>query len=326
MKAILRKLLCTATALVMAISFMTVAVYAASPKISKSSVDLPIGYYITLKVSGASGNITWSSGDSEVAAVKSSGENSAKVTGKKTGTTYIYAKTGGQTLKCKVTVKQSFISSSKNTVEVNAGNSAAVTLTVTGSKSIVVSNSDKSVCTTSWGKWSDNKIKLTINAKNAGTAKLKIYAKGYSSSTAQTITVKVSGKDSEVSAASDVEDEVIKLVNKEREAKGLSALVKDDTLSKVADLRVKEIVEKFSHTRPDGSKCFTAFEDAGIVNVYMAENIAMGQKDASEVMDSWMNSAGHKSNIMNSNFTRMGLSCYESGGRKYWVQVFSSDY
>lgn len=328
-KNISKKLICIVTAMFMVISFASFGASAASLKISKSSVDLPIGSYTTLKVSGANGNIKWSSGNSEIAEVKASGDNSAKVTGKKTGTTYIYAKTGGKTLKCKITVKKSFISASSNNIELNKGNSKTVTLTVKGSKSLVISNSDKSVCTTSWGKWDGNKIKLKINAKNAGTAKLKIYTKGYSSSTAKTITVKVSGGTETVSSdtsTSDMEDDVIALVNKERAEKGVSSLKKDDTLSKVAEIRAKEIAGTFSHTRPDGSSCFTAFSDAGIVNVAMAENIAAGQRNSSEVMDSWMNSSGHKKNILNGDYTRIGVGCYKSGGIYYWVQVFSSDF
>ena len=324
MKNLVKKLFCAITVLVMSVIILPTSVYAATPKISKSSAEVSIGYCITLNVSGTSGTVTWSSGDSSIAAVSSSGDNSAKVTGKKTGSTYIYAKTGSKTLKCKVTVRKSFITLNKNTVDLNVGNSGTVTLTVKGDQSIVLSNSDKSIATTSWGKWNDRTIKLTINAKKAGTVNLKVYTKGYSSSTAKTITVNVTDPNAVVeSSTSDMTDDVIALVNKEREAKGLSALKKDDTLTEVADLRVQEITTKFSHTRPDGTKCFTAFSDMGVVSSTRGENIAMGQTSASGVMKSWMSSEGHKANILNSDFKSIGVGCVKSGGYYYWVQVFA---
>lgn len=370
MKNILKKLLCIFTAAVMVAALCAVPASAASVKLSKSSTNLPIGYSVTLKVTGAN-DAVWSSSDSSVAAIKSSNGTSAKIVGKKTGTAYIYAKAGGKKLKCKVTVKQSFITASNDSLSLEKGKSQTITLTVKGSKSIALSNSDKSVCTTSWGKWNDNKIKLKINAKKAGTATIKIYAKGYSKSTAETITVKVKnssnsgggtgiiifGSDgsvyiveddgfytdtdnSEISwdssentadssntlDSSDVTEKVIALVNKEREAAGKAALVSDPVLNSVAALRAKEIAESFSHTRPDGSSCFTAFEDAGIINVYMGENIAAGQRTPAEVMNSWMNSSGHKANILSGDYERIGVGfCQVSGGYGYyWVQVFAS--
>lgn len=327
MKATLRKILCTLSALVMMLSLLTVSAYAASsPKISKTSAEIPAGYYITLKVSGTDKNVTWYSGNTGIATVKSSKDNSAKVTGKKAGTTYIYAKTAGKTLKCKVTVKASVISASKDTVEMKTGTSETITLTVKGSKNVVMSNSDKSVCTASWGKWNGSNISLTLNAKKAGTAKIKVYIKGQNSSTAKTITVKV-GSESEISSnTSNMAADVVLLTNSEREKYGLAALKKDDTLNKIAETRVKEITASFSHLRPDGDDCFSAFEEMGIKNVYMGENLAMGQKSSSSVMSAWMKSSGHKANILSSEFKRVGVACAESGGMYYWVQVFSGDF
>ena len=345
MKTFLRKIFCFLTSMAMIVSMCTLTVSAASPKLSKTSANVPIGYYITLKVTNPGNTVTWSSSNTKVAAVKGSGA-SAKVSGKASGTAYIYAKTSGKTLKCKVSVKRSFITPSKSSIEIANGSSSTVTITVSGSKKIALSNDNKSVCTTSWGKWNDKKITLTIKAKNAGTAKIKIYAKDYKSSTAKEITVKVTNKafyddenevyeiptdsdtlDSSADTAvslEDMENEVIDIVNKERAAVGLSALKNDSTLAAVADLRAEEITRKFDHTRPDGTDCFTAFESAGIKNVYMGENIALGQVDASDVMNSWMNSSGHKANILKSEFTRIGVGCYEYNGRYYWVQCFAS--
>ena len=115
---------------------------------------------------------------------------------------------------------------------------------------------------------------------------------------------------------------VFDLVNKERKANGLGTLTLSDELCKVADVRVKEIVKSFSHTRPNGTSCFTAFKENGVTYKYAGENIAYGQKTAAEVMNGWMNSAGHRANILSKNFGKIGIACYEYNGRKYWVQLF----
>ncbi len=85
------------------------------------------------------------------------------------------------------------------------------------------------------------------------------------------------------------------------------------------DVRAKEIVSKFSHTRPDGRNCFTAittkFASAG-------ENIAKGYASPKNVMKGWMNSQGHKENIMNGEFTHIGVGCHRDNGTFYWAQLF----
>ena len=330
----MKKFLSVVMVLIMTLALMTVpASAAASPKLNSSSVNLPIGYTATLKVSGNTGDVKWSSEDKTIVSIKSSDGNTAKISGKKAGQTYIYAKTDGQTLKCKVTVKQSFITASKETLEIEKGGSQTITLTVKGSKDIAVSRSDKNVCSVSWGKWDDNKIKLTIKGNAKGTSDVKVYAKGYSKSTAQVITVKVTdaastkdskdSKDSEKSKSSSMTDQVVELVNKEREKAGKSSLTSDADLNKIAAVRAKEIAKKFDHTRPDGTSCFTVFDDYNIGYMAVGENIAAGQKNAKEVMESWMNSSGHKANILNGDFGKIGVGHVESGGKHYWVQVFT---
>lgn len=115
------------------------------------------------------------------------------------------------------------------------------------------------------------------------------------------------------------EKEVVALVNKERLAAGLNALQIDPSLMASCDVRAKEIVSKFSHTRPDGSSCFTVittkFASAG-------ENVAKGQSSPQRVMKGWMNSQGHKENIMNGEFTHIGVGCHRDNGTFYWAQLF----
>lgn len=113
--------------------------------------------------------------------------------------------------------------------------------------------------------------------------------------------------------------QVASLVNEERAKAGLSPLTLDAALSENAEVRAGEIVQNFSHTRPDGRSALTA-----ITSSYRSagENIAYGQKSPEEVMNGWMNSSGHRANILNSSFTKIGVGVVESGGRLYWVQLF----
>ena len=113
--------------------------------------------------------------------------------------------------------------------------------------------------------------------------------------------------------------EVLELVNKERTANGLKALTMTESLTDGAMLRAVETTVSFSHTRPNGESCFTAFEWISAAG----ENIAYGQKSPEQVMQGWMNSSGHRANILNSSFTTIGIGCFEYGGRLYWSQAFS---
>lgn len=308
---------------------------AAKPKISKTSADVPIGYSVTVKVTGASG-VKWSSSDESVAAVKADGA-SAKVTGKKTGSATISAKVGSTTLKCKVTVKKSFITPSAEKVTVSKGKSKTVTLKVSGSKDIAVSSSNKDICSASLGKWDGDSVKLTIKGKSNGSATVKVYAKKYLKSTVQEITVKVggSGKDSDgeiigdddIAESSDSgksnEEQVVDIVNKERKAAGKSALQLDEDLNAIAALRAKEIAEKFDHTRPDGTSCFTVFDNTAYSSKIKGENIGYEYYgSADEIMKLWLDSSLHKANILSDDFTKIGIGYYEANGKHYWVQVF----
>lgn len=341
----MKKLLSVFTALIVIMSVLSVSASAASPKISKSNVTLPEGYQITLNVSNASDKVEWSVKDSGIASVKSTGDNTAKVTGKKTGATYVYAKTGGKTLKCMVNVRLSVISASAKPIELEKGKSQTVTLTVKGSKAILAKPDDPSVCSIAWGKkWDGDKITLKITAKKNGSTKIKLYNKNSPDSTDKTLTVTVGKQetaekksdtatfggtadttDKADTAAADTSEmikQVAEIVNKERKAAGKNELEFDDTLNEIAAIRAEEISTKFDHTRPDGSKWSTAFDEAGLYNCYGGENIAAGQKNAEEAMYSWMHSSGHKANILDVDYTKIGVGCYLYNGTYYWVQEF----
>jgi uncharacterized protein YkwD len=110
--------------------------------------------------------------------------------------------------------------------------------------------------------------------------------------------------------------EVAELVNNERAKVGEKALVVDPDLTAAANIRAKELVTLFSHTRPDGSSCYS------VSSKVCGENIAMGYINASRVMEGWMNSQGHRENILRSHFGSIGVGAYRYNGTMYWVQLF----
>lgn len=120
-------------------------------------------------------------------------------------------------------------------------------------------------------------------------------------------------------------EQVVTLVNRIRVANGLNKLTTYDKLTEVAQLRAKEIETNYSHTRPDGTKCFTALEDAGIRSTTAGENIAKGYSTPEKVVDAWMNSPGHRANILNPSYTMIGVGyVYDeyTTDANYWTQVF----
>lgn len=119
-------------------------------------------------------------------------------------------------------------------------------------------------------------------------------------------------------------EQVVELVNVEREKAGLQALTLDKQIESAALVRAKEIETSFSHTRPDGRNFSSVLTDNGISFRGSGENIAWGQKTPEEVVTAWMNSEGHRANILNSKYTKIGVGYYEnSAGRDFWTQLFT---
>ena len=114
--------------------------------------------------------------------------------------------------------------------------------------------------------------------------------------------------------------EVLKIVNRERRAEGLAPLTMYELIQVAADIRTLEIQESFSHTRPNGTSCFTVFDEIGLTYWSAGENIAWGYRSPEEVMVGWMNSSGHRANIMKSGFAHIGIG-YDN---RSWVQLFTS--
>lgn len=122
-----------------------------------------------------------------------------------------------------------------------------------------------------------------------------------------------------------VEKEVARLVNVERAKYGLPALSYNWQLARVARIKSEDMRNNhyFSHTSPTYGSPFDMIRNFGISFTAAGENIAMGQRTAAEVMNGWMNSPGHRSNILNSRFTQIGVGyAKDSYGRGYWTQQF----
>lgn len=121
-------------------------------------------------------------------------------------------------------------------------------------------------------------------------------------------------------------DEVVKLVNEARAEAGVPALVLDVNLRKAAQVRAAECVGTFSHTRPDGTSYKTAIQQAGVESTYTGENVATGHTTPKMVVARLLKSEGHRANILNPNFTKIGIGLEKNAGNRYggysWTQLF----
>ena len=127
------------------------------------------------------------------------------------------------------------------------------------------------------------------------------------------------------SASTSFAGQVIKLTNKERAKSGCKALRSNSLLKSAAQKHSVDMARKdyFSHTGKDGRSPFDRMTDAGYSFAAAAENIAAGQRTPADVVEGWMNSAGHKKNILNCAYTEIGVG-YAKGGSygTYWTQDF----
>ncbi len=127
------------------------------------------------------------------------------------------------------------------------------------------------------------------------------------------------------SSISNYANQVLQLVNQERAKEGLKALTTASALTSASNKRAQETMQSFSHTRPNGSSFFTALTEFGVQYSAAGENIAYGQRTPQEVVTAWMNSPGHRANIMNGSFGKLGVGVYQgSNGTIYWAQLFTN--
>ena len=125
------------------------------------------------------------------------------------------------------------------------------------------------------------------------------------------------------------ENEVIRLCNVERTKRGIPALTTNWQLSRVARYKSQDMINKnyFSHTSPTYGSPFNMMENFGLRFSAAGENIAYGQRTPQEVVTAWMNSPGHRANILSTTYTQIGVgAAKKSNGTLYWTQMFMKPY
>ena len=131
--------------------------------------------------------------------------------------------------------------------------------------------------------------------------------------------------DGQVEQLSQFEQEVVELTNVEREKNGLEPLKADKELSRVAREKSNNMAEVgyFDHNSPTYGSPFDMMQSYGIDYRTAGENIAKGQQTPEEVVNAWMNSSGHRANILNGDFTHIGVGYVEQGN--HWTQMFTGN-
>ena len=115
-------------------------------------------------------------------------------------------------------------------------------------------------------------------------------------------------------------NQIVQLINQQRTANGRTTLKQTGDLQNMAMIRAMEIALYYDHTRPNGTRGLDIMGSGGT----RAENIAVGNGTVSQVVNSWMNSSGHRANILNANVTQTGVGCFYANNTWWWVQLFRS--
>ena len=110
-------------------------------------------------------------------------------------------------------------------------------------------------------------------------------------------------------------EEEFALVNQKRSENGVAPLTWDEGMYELACTRAQECVQSFSHTRPDGTLVSETY--------YYGENLAKNYKSTTNLINGWMNSDGHRENLLRSDYTKGVMACYLCDGIYYWVNLFS---
>lgn len=214
--------------------------------------------------------------------------------------------------------------------DINVGENTVITVDLPKVSRLGCAVSDKSVMKIKKASYKDGTAKIILMGLKDGTSYLKVYDRKNKKRSSM-IKITVLGEENEFNyedkfesasgSSENYAEDVLKIINYEREKEGLDAFVLDDSLCKAADIRAKELGKSFSHTRPDGSSCFTVLTDEKIGFSTAGENIAQGQTSPEQVMQSWMNSSGHKANILSPDFKKIGIG-YDPDTDS-WVQIFT---
>ena len=320
----MRKIIAVILTLALAITAFSIPVSAASYKVTVSK-SYQNGYtYVTLKPS--SGTVYYTTDGTKADKNDKKYKSGTKIKFTKPSTLRMTLYIGGKAVKSfsneiGVKLKAPTItftekSDGKYTAKITATSNATIYYTTNGKQP-----------TTSSKKLSGS----SVTVSSGTTVRAIAVKKGWknSSITKKTAPKKASGASdnsgsTEASETLSFEEEVLRLVNIERKSRGLSELTSDDKLDKAAAKRAAEITMYYSHSRPDGSDCFTILDEFGISYFMAAENIAAGYATPKAVVEGWMNSPGHRANILTPGLKKLGVGYTTSNDRygHYWVQLF----
>ncbi len=310
---------------------VTVKTMPTSVKISPTALTLGKGESYTIKENTNSGsyanaaNLKWTSTNTRVVTVKKGSGNKAALKAVGTGTASVRVTLyNGRTATCKVTVK-----AMPTSVKISP---TALTLGKGESYTIKENTNSGSYANAANLKWTSTNTRVVTVKKGSGNkAVLKAVSEGTANVkltlyNGKTAICKVSVVDcSDVYSAKTDKDyyslshKVYEIVNQERIKAGVKPLRFNDKVYKAAMIRAKECHKYFSHIRPNGKDCFTALSEAGVKQNYAGENIAVGFSSPKSVMEVWMQSIGHRSNILNPVFTDFGCGVCNTGE---WTQFF----
>lgn len=275
----------------------------AAVKITPKKKTLIVGQSLKINIKGNNKKVTWSSSRKKVATVSKKG----RVKAIKKGTATIKAKVGSKVLKCKIKVESPVLS--KKQIWTLPGETEKVLLKG-NSQDVVWESNNESVATVDDGT-------ITTVSEGKATIYARVGKKTYKCS--------VYVSDSSMKETIKNIQGVVGRTNEIRAEHGLKPLEIEYNLCMAAMERCKDITEKFSHERPDGTSCFTVLKKYGYkVFSFRGENIAYGYTTPEKVMDGWMVSEGHKDRILDSNYEKTGVGYYfdETTETCYWVQIF----
>lgn len=181
------------------------------------------------------------------------------------------------------------------------------------------------LCTSAWAEGtalqSEEKFGTFSDSSEVGTDTVATSDTATSNTASNDATIKLAVKQSYTMAY-----QVLAKVNTQRKAAGLKSLKMEKKLLEAAMQRAAETAIKFDHTRPNGAMCWDvqSLFKGNLWGSYAGENIAVGYNTAAAVMKGWMNSKEHKANILNKNFTTMGVGCIMVNGQYCWSQEFGA--
>lgn len=260
-------------------------------------------------------DVSYTSSDKSIASIDKNGTIRALLPGKVTIRATVEGKSASFVLevlkKIELIKLQSLqISAASSTMEISTSQLLSIKKSPSdANEAIEFESSDPSVLTvSSTGK---------VTAKAVGSATVSV--RNSSNTIKASVTIRVV---SSLDVDRMIRD-VVRLTNEERVKAGLPALTYNNVLEKGAMIRAQEIIVNFSHTRPDGSKFYSVFDGSYAFSA-MGENLAAGFNTAASVVDGWMNSEGHRANILKEVYTQIGIGIKkDSEGRIYWVQIFA---